>query len=120
STMLYRSGCACRAPVCFENAGSSAGHPLSLHDALPICPLAAPPSVDNRGRRGVVRESGLRPQPSAAPAVDRARRGVGDEPGALRDRKSTRLDSSHVKLSYAGFCLKKKILDRSSAAVISL
>src|SRR5690606_6369309 len=27
----------------------------------------------------------------------------------LRDRKSTRLNSSHVKISYAVFCLKKKI-----------
>src|SRR5690606_41593777 len=27
-----------------------------------------------------------------------------------RDRKSTRLNSSHVKISYAVFCLKKKIL----------
>src|SRR5690606_2165629 len=25
-----------------------------------------------------------------------------------KDRKSTRLNSSHVKISYAGFCLKKK------------
>src|SRR5690606_40937411 len=34
----------------------------------------------------------------------------------LRDRKSTRLNSSHVKISYAVFCLKKKntfpLLDR--------
>src|SRR5690606_42038462 len=29
--------------------------------------------------------------------------------GAGRDRKSTRLNSSHVKISYAVFCLKKKI-----------
>src|SRR5690606_39671147 len=29
--------------------------------------------------------------------------------GALVDRKSTRLNSSHVKISYAVFCLKKKI-----------
>src|SRR5436309_11290061 len=28
--------------------------------------------------------------------------------GAVRDRKSTRLNSSHVKISYAVFCLKKK------------
>src|SRR5436309_3718685 len=28
----------------------------------------------------------------------------------LRDRKSTRLNSSHVKISYAVFCLKKKNL----------
>src|SRR5690349_22048171 len=27
---------------------------------------------------------------------------------ALRDRKSTRLNSSHVEISYAVFCLKKK------------
>src|SRR5690606_8224202 len=29
-------------------------------------------------------------------------------PGKVRDRKSTRLNSSHVKISYAVFCLKKK------------
>src|SRR5438309_8541469 len=28
--------------------------------------------------------------------------------GALRDRKSTRLNSSHSSISYAVFCLKKK------------
>src|SRR5690606_41889479 len=28
--------------------------------------------------------------------------------GAYSDRKSTRLNSSHVKISYAVFCLKKK------------
>src|SRR5690606_40191812 len=28
--------------------------------------------------------------------------------GAFLDRKSTRLNSSHVKISYAVFCLKKK------------
>src|SRR5690606_4219138 len=27
-----------------------------------------------------------------------------------QDRKSTRLNSSHVKMSYAGFCLKKKVV----------
>src|SRR5438874_3986979 len=30
------------------------------------------------------------------------------ETGASRDRKSTRLNSSHVEISYAVFCLKKK------------
>src|SRR3712207_9222483 len=41
--------------------------------------------------------------------------GVGRAPGtdqrtlrALRDRKSTRLNSSHANISYAVFCLKKK------------
>src|SRR5690606_40198313 len=31
-----------------------------------------------------------------------------EEMGCLQDRKSTRLNSSHVKISYAVFCLKKK------------
>src|SRR3712207_8621848 len=30
------------------------------------------------------------------------------EPNARRDRKSTRLNSSHANISYAVFCLKKK------------
>src|SRR5690606_42025707 len=33
---------------------------------------------------------------------------VGDQPRG-QDRKSTRLNSSHVKISYAVFCLKKKM-----------
>src|SRR6266511_4757259 len=37
---------------------------------------------------------------------DRQRRSGGARPGG--DRKSTRLNSSHVKISYAVFCLKKK------------
>src|SRR5690606_39794767 len=32
-----------------------------------------------------------------------------DEPSTSTNRKSTRLNSSHVKISYAVFCLKKKI-----------
>src|SRR3712207_8986650 len=31
------------------------------------------------------------------------------DPGWGRDRKSTRLNSSHANISYAVFCLKKKI-----------
>src|SRR5690606_39975709 len=49
---------------------------------------------------------------SASARQDHARRRL---PGAARDgsrqvldRKSTRLNSSHVKISYAVFCLKKK------------
>src|SRR5689334_23785852 len=33
---------------------------------------------------------------------------MGDPEGALTDRKSTRLNSSHSSISYAVFCLKKK------------
>src|SRR3989442_2822912 len=38
------------------------------------------------------------------PATTRAHIGA----SCLRDRKSTRLNSSHVRISYAVFCLKKK------------
>src|SRR5699024_11725696 len=41
----------------------------------------------------------------------RAGRFIEDSPTATRsDRKSTRLNSSHVSISYAVFCLKKKII----------
>src|SRR5690606_41735198 len=33
---------------------------------------------------------------------------LGDRRRGRQDRKSTRLNSSHVKISYAVFCLKKK------------
>src|SRR2546426_3036935 len=34
----------------------------------------------------------------------------------IRDRKSTRLNSSHLVISYAVFCLKKKIAYRSAVS----
>src|SRR3712207_7153828 len=44
--------------------------------------------------------------------VHAVRAGLGelllDRPGPDRDRKSTRLNSSHANISYAVFCLKKK------------
>src|SRR3989442_5518314 len=44
-----------------------------------------------------------------APHPDRvARQHTIDFAERLRDRKSTRLNSSHVRISYAVFCLKKK------------
>src|SRR5207253_8533083 len=69
---------------------------LSLHDALPIC----------RGDRGERHRSfelnadlAIAHRCAHRPAI--ARR-------AEADRKSTRLNSSHVAISYAVFCLKKK------------
>src|SRR5256885_6340034 len=52
--------------------------------------------------------------PPPGPTRGRARRrpgaGAGGRPraGRGRDRKSTRLNSSHLVISYAVFCLKKK------------
>src|SRR5947199_1093589 len=45
-------------------------------------------------------------------------RDLGDTPrDAFRDRKSTRLNSSHLGISYAVFCLKKKKKKRKNAVV---
>src|SRR5690606_21465669 len=40
--------------------------------------------------------------------IENEERRRGDEDRLGNDRKSTRLNSSHVKISYAVFCLKKK------------
>src|SRR5690606_39826875 len=83
---------------------------LSLHDALPI-------SERSSARRSV--KTSHRKQPShhtaewrglqsTAVAADLERCRVARKGGPARDRKSTRLNSSHVKISYAVFCLKKK------------
>src|SRR3990170_2621566 len=42
------------------------------------------------------------------PAVPRRLQSPDGVPGRTRDRKSTRLNSSHQIISYAVFCLKKK------------
>src|SRR5690349_24976813 len=51
------------------------------------------------------RRSEKRP-PEVHPRVPREAAEPGDPPAG--DRKSTRLNSSHVEISYAVFCLKKK------------
>src|SRR3712207_9008396 len=44
----------------------------------------------------------------AAAGEERLREAEPQRPLVLRDRKSTRLNSSHANISYAVFCLKKK------------
>src|SRR5437588_8837050 len=56
-----------------------------------------------RGGRRPARRRG-----SSGRLPDRVRRGGGRRPLPARDRKSTRLNSSHTVISYAVFCLKKK------------
>src|SRR5690606_42004112 len=74
--------------------GTTAIYTLSLHDALPI--LGATPAARVLG--GTVGRAGTREgETLASVTLERV------------DRKSTRLNSSHVKISYAVFCLKKKI-----------
>src|SRR5690606_41039766 len=57
---------------------------------------------DGGGTKTALR--GRHPGPQLHPRTPRSR----EQRGAVTDRKSTRLNSSHVKISYAVFCLKKK------------
>src|SRR5690606_42103687 len=77
---------------------------LSLHDALPICVPRRNSNGTNRAAPGPRGAGGSRAHASGS------RGGIGRSPGRCLkiDRKSTRLNSSHVKISYAVFCLKKK------------
>src|SRR5699024_12016926 len=83
---------------------------LSLHDALPILVGAAGGERVQVGPGGLVhgraRVGGqLQDLPGAFVGVG-GRRQV--QRSNRQDRKSTRLNSSHVSISYAVFCLKKK------------
>src|SRR5205085_8535783 len=70
----------------FNDTATTEIYTLSLHDALPISEkVRRAPGARHSDRRR------------------RHRRG-----GHRRDRKSTRLNSSHSQISYAVFCLKKK------------
>src|SRR3712207_4328605 len=44
----------------------------------------------------------------ASPKLDMKIIDVSNDQGTVKDRKSTRLNSSHANISYAVFCLKKK------------
>src|SRR5207244_12165080 len=58
---------------------------------------------------GAMSTSALPASGSPAPRSGGATRpSAGRRPGGRRDRKSTRLNSSHQIISYAVFCLKKK------------
>src|SRR5437667_6537539 len=75
----------------FNDTAPTEIYPLSLHDALPI-------SIDQRPLRPLDRQPGAVPFRRCAPR----------RLSSYRDRKSTRLNSSHITISYAVFCLKKK------------
>src|ERR1039458_9841306 len=67
------------------------------------------PKLSDRG--GPVGAAGAVPAASplpAAPGIGQGARGARGNRGADGDRKSTRLNSSHLGISYAVFCLKKK------------
>src|SRR5690606_39361767 len=93
---------------------------LSLHDALPISRL----TVRSIGGcscscrcAGALRRSAFTRQDGACPRFHVGHNDEDTHTGVLHhfhgDRKSTRLNSSHVKISYAVFCLKKKQINNN-------
>src|SRR3712207_8293006 len=89
---------------------------LSLHDALPISQFVNKVLV--RGKRSTAERivygamDIIKDKTGADPVatLKRAMDNVKPQLEVKRDRKSTRLNSSHANISYAVFCLKKKIL----------
>src|SRR5256885_17223128 len=70
----------------FNDTATTEIYTLSLHDALPIS--ASKDDLRSENRRHPHGSRRVQPRP--------------------QDRKSTRLNSSHLVISYAVFCLKKK------------
>src|SRR5690349_22206473 len=68
-------------------------------------------------RRNRARLRGRALGASVVAGLHRARRSAGDVVDCDRDRKSTRLNSSHVEISYAVFCLKKKKKNKKGVVV---
>src|SRR3989442_12297844 len=73
----------------FNDTATTEIYTLSLHDALPISETELASDANK----------------ILIPALSTSKTRV------LPDRKSTRLNSSHVRISYAVFCLKKKKKD---------
>src|SRR5690606_41648687 len=84
----------------FNDPATTQLYTLSLHDALPI---SSGVEVGQHVRDGQPRALERQLRHDQVELVN----GAVDFLQAL-DRKSTRLNSSHVKISYAVFCLKKK------------
>src|SRR3712207_7528752 len=95
----------------FNGTATTEIYTLSLHDALPIL-------FENLLRRRLLVKTGVRR------VLELLRDETAGEvacklPRAVKDRKSTRLNSSHANISYAVFCLKKKQLPRSLMSTLS-
>src|SRR5690606_41366325 len=90
---------------------------VSLHDVLPFCPAAPADGAWRRVPAGAVgARTAIVPRQARHPTYAVAAHVRPDRTACYRwprvpfppaDRKSTRLNSSHVKISYAVFCLQK-------------
>src|SRR5262245_64110669 len=89
----------------FSDTAPTQIYTLSLHDALPI--LSLHPSALDTGRIDSIKWIARKKAP-----FNSLPKRLFQHPvlvvDAGRDRKSTRLNSSHLGISYAVFCLKKK------------
>src|SRR5256885_10776406 len=81
----------------FNDTATTEIYTLSLHDALPISLLVRRRHAAAVGHR---RNGQLRSRATGCQ--------YGSDDRTEADRKSTRLNSSHLVISYAVFCLKKK------------
>src|SRR5689334_24170229 len=79
----------------FNDTATTEIYTLSLHDALPI---------SSRMVACRASASTIVPDTNATPTT----MAIDDSTRRRKDRKSTRLNSSHSSISYAVFCLKKK------------
>src|SRR2546430_13349193 len=95
----------------FNDTATTEIYTLSLHDALPILWRAAKSVRGQAAEHAVraIRNHRERQHPVCFVGV-----------GLHRDRKSTRLNSSHSQISYAVFCLKKKKHDNCTLYVTIL
>src|SRR3712207_8727405 len=111
----------------FNDTATTEIYTLSLHDALPIYQLsdfcsnqdivvihdAARPLISQRIINENIESAKInKAVDTVIPTTDTIIRSIDgsviEEVPVRRDRKSTRLNSSHANISYAVFCLKKK------------
>src|SRR5207253_11370166 len=89
----------------FPHPSTTYLYTLSLHDALPIFPSYANAPLPTQEQMRRARDSRLVEfDREESMCVTRGKTNLHHQ----TDRKSTRLNSSHVAISYAVFCLKKK------------
>src|SRR5262245_63567216 len=98
--------------LCYNNTATSEIYTLSLHDALPILTYLGLNHSDSTIVMRLPREKIIF-LVDLIPVGTLPGRGMIDfypleAESSIKDRKSTRLNSSHLGISYAVFCLKKK------------
>src|SRR5207244_13570797 len=100
---------------CFNDPAPPDFSTLSLHDALPILLDDVAEDVQfARNRAAAIDRGDLDRGDHAHTLALTGFESLGDAADGERDRKSTRLNSSHQIISYAVFCLKKKKRDNNN------